>query len=122
MSLLAPQKWPDQRWTLLIHGQGFLFCPGQILCRLALPLGSPRRLVCHLRAGHLLRETQVVRVGRQEGRNSPGFITLVQTSVLRPKPREALWGPGTTHYMSIKSAQPTCSFMCDLKSQATRNE
>lgn len=81
-------------------------------------------MVSHLRA--VLRWvpvkwTQVVQVGRQEGRNPPGSITFVQTGVLRPKPREPLWELGTTH-RSIKSAQPMCSFLCDLKSQATRNE
>lgn len=71
-------------------------------------------MVSHLGAGHLLRETQVVRVGRQEGRNSPGSVTFIQTGVLRPEPREALWGPGTTH-RSIESAQPSASFICDLE-------
>lgn len=103
-------------------GGGFIFCPGAGPLRV-LPLRGPRWSVtsglCY--AGYLLRGTQVVRVGRQEGRNPPGSVTFVQTGVLRPKPREPLWGLGTTH-RNIKSAQPTCSFLCDLKSQVTRNE
>lgn len=101
-------------------GRGFIFCPGTGPLQVPFASQGPW-MVSHLRAVYLLRETQVVRAGRQEGRNSPGFITFVQTGVLRPKPSEPLWGLGTTH-RSIKSAQPSCSFICDLKSQATRNE
>lgn len=68
----------------------------------------------------MLRVTPVVQVGRQEGRNSPGSITFIQTGVLRTQPKEPLCGPGTTQ-KSIKSAQPTCSSP-NLESQATREE